>query len=80
MSTKDVRLLMDIQQQVCPVRKDDYTARSAIIEHFSGIQINPNKLNRTKPFKKIIYKESLTMSNNQPVWEKRLRKRNVNRN
>lgn len=80
MSTKDVRLLMDIQQQVCPVQKDDYTTRSAIIEHQLGIRINPNKLIRTKPFKKIIYKESLTMSNNQPVWKKRLRKRNVNRN
>ena len=80
MSTKDVRLLMDIQDQCCPVIRDDYASRSAIIEHLLGIKIDPNKLIRTKPFKKIIYKNSLTLSNGKPVWKNRLRKRNVNRN
>ena len=72
---------MEIQDTVCPVQKDDYISRAILIEQLTGIKINPNKLKRTKPFKKIIYKSYLTLSaNGKPVWKKKIRKRNVNRN
>ena len=80
MSTKSIRLLMELQDQICPVPRDDYISRAVLIELLFGVRVSPSKLQRTKPFKKIIYKTSLTFSNNKAVWKKQLRKRNVNRN